>query len=114
MGCSARQPWFILSDPLDTPFDGGDTDAIQLFQQIWGDRHLTVIGQVLRQPRQVAHQALGTDVVDALGDDSQGIIHFWTIAGPSLAAAGLPFQVTIQKTNETLAVLPGELFGLVQ
>jgi hypothetical protein len=64
--CWTRQAWFILSDPFETSLDGGEADAIQLIQQHWGDGHLAVIGQVLSQPRQVPHQALGANVVDAL------------------------------------------------
>ena len=48
---------------------GGDADLAQLLQQCRGGLQFIVSGQVFSHPNQVGGEALGTGVVEALGDD---------------------------------------------
>ncbi len=86
LGSSPGQSRLILADPGQDPLYGGHTGLVQLFQQLGSDTQFPVSRQVLGQPGQIRGQTVGADVVRALGNDTQSIIHFWPISAAPLPA----------------------------
>jgi hypothetical protein len=71
-------------------------------------------GQVFGHPYQVWCQSLSTDVIEALIDDLQGVVHISPIAPFTLFLPRSPFQATVQQPYQSLAVLPCHRLHFVQ
>jgi hypothetical protein len=110
----AGQAGLVLPDLVQTSSDGGDADPSQLFQQLGRDLHLAVGGQMLCHPNQVGCETLGTDLVKALSNDPQGVIHLRSIAPPALPESRLAYQNPVHQPDQTLTVQVSDRFHLVQ
>ena len=97
---SAREARFILSNSLQDAPNCGDTGMSQLLQQKIRNLQFTMMGQVFGHPDQVGRKALSTDVVKALIDHTQCIVHLWTVDPAALPAAGLALQFPIRVSSQ--------------
>jgi len=69
---------------------------------------------VLGDPGQVGGEALGTDIVQAFGDNAQGVIHLRAVGASPLAPSLSPLQSALHQPDEALAVQFGDQFHLVK
>ena len=115
---SARRPTsstaLILADPFQNASYRADTDSLQLPQQDRGDWHLAMLGQLSGRARQNRCEALRADMVQSLENDSNGILDRWAIGSATLYLSGFARQCAIHEPYQALAMLPSNLFHLVQ
>ena len=69
---------------------------------------------MLGQPGQIGRQAFRANVVQAFGDDPQGVVNFRSASTPSLSATGLTLQVAVHQVDEAIAVQLSDRFHFVQ
>ena len=69
---------------------------------------------MLGQPAEIRRQPLRTDVVCALGDDPQSIVHFWSVGTTPLSATRLAHQTALHQPDQALAMQLGDSLHLVQ
>gem|GEM_PF-5246423 len=92
-----------MSNPLrsllrsgQTPSQAGDADPFQLSQRVFADFQFPVCLQMPGHPYQVRLQTFCTGVIQATGDDADGILDFGTVGFASLTPAGFAGQFAFQ------------------
>jgi hypothetical protein len=110
----AGETRLVSRDAGQDALGSGDTHLVQLLQQGWGDFQFTMSGQVIGHPNQIGGEALGAEVVQALGDDAQGILDLWTIGAPPLPLPRLALQASVHEAGQALTMQFGHRFHLVQ
>jgi hypothetical protein len=83
---SPWQAWLILAKALQDASHRADADALQLLQQLGGDRHLAMSSQMLRHPHQIRPKPFRTRVVEALRDDVDRRVDLSSVGTPPLPA----------------------------
>jgi hypothetical protein len=112
-GPPAGQQPLILGQTLEATPHAGYACLSRLLHGPWGKAQSAMLGQVRGHPHLVGLEAFGAQVIQALCDDLEGMIHLPRVAPAARCPSLLLIHVALDQPDQALGVQARHCFHLV-